>query len=55
MQQLVTFTIVGGSIAGSLAFGVLLARMVCRSAFAIFKAHAISAANQRLQKASAAS
>ncbi len=43
------------AIAAALIFGVAAAHALCRTAFAIFRAHAISVANNKLEKAEARS
>ena len=55
MQDMMNAFMLVLAIAAALAFGVLSAHALCRTAFAIFRAHAISVANSKLQKAEAAS
>jgi hypothetical protein len=55
MQDIVNFALLGCAILASLAFGMLAAYSLCRSAFAVLRMHANSVAASRLEKASAAS
>ena len=55
MQNLLTFSILGGAIAASLTFGVMAAHLLCRTAFVVLRAHAASVASASLEKASVAS
>jgi hypothetical protein len=55
MQDVVNFFLLGCAILASLAFGMLSAYGICRSAFALLRLHAESVAESKLQKASAAS
>jgi hypothetical protein len=55
MQDVVNFCLLGCAIAASLAFGMLSAYGICRSAFVVLRLHAESVAENKLEKASAAS
>jgi hypothetical protein len=55
MQDIVNFSLLGCAIAASLAFAMLSAYGICRSAFAVLRMHASSIAESKLEKVSAAS
>ncbi len=51
MQDFINLIMLICAIVASLAFGVLAAHTLCRTAFALLRLHAISVANERLEKA----
>ncbi len=55
MQDIINLSMLVCAIAASLAFGVLAAHALCRTAFALLRVHAISVQSARLEKASATS
>ncbi len=55
METMINLVMLVCAIAASLAFGVLSAHALCRSAFALLKLHASSVTNSKLEKVAEAS
>jgi len=55
MQDFMNLIMLVCAIVASLAFGVLAAHALCRTAFVLLRLHAVSVANDRLEKAASLS
>lgn len=55
METVINLSMLVCAIAASLAFGVLAAHAICRSAFVLLRLHASSIANSKLEKVSVTS